>query len=55
MYFSAFLGYAISPIHPCVSVSLQYFKEDFRSYIKTLALPAFIGLALSFAAAFVLV
>lgn len=48
MYFSVFLGYAISPVHPCVSVSLQYFKSSISEYIKTLALPAAIALGTAF-------
>jgi len=55
MYFSVFLGYAVSPVHPCVSVSLQYFKSNLSEYLKTLALPTVIALAVSFALALVLI
>ncbi len=48
MYFSVFLGYAISPVHPCVSVSLAYFGAGFSNYLKTLAVPALLALAVSF-------
>ncbi len=46
MYFSIFLGYVASPVHPCVSVSLEYFKTSLSSYLKSTALP----LAIAFAA-----
>ncbi len=49
MYFSTFLGYVVSPVHPCVSISLQYFKAEFNSYGRTLLLPVLIGLSVSFA------
>ena len=36
-YFSIFIGYAISPIHPCVSVSIEYFDTSVGDYIKKIA------------------
>ncbi|RLI27334.1 hypothetical protein DRO58_04475 [Candidatus Bathyarchaeota archaeon] len=39
IYFSSYLGYIISPVHPCVTVSLEYFKSNFSDYMKTLILP----------------
>jgi len=38
-YLSIFMGYVISPVHPCVLVSLEYFKTDLKSFFKILALP----------------
>lgn len=43
MYFSVFLGYVISPVHPCVAVSIEYFNITFRKYIETIALPTFLA------------
>ncbi len=45
MYFSIFLGYAVSPVHPCVSVTIEYFKVALKDFLRTLAWPAIIGLA----------
>lgn len=45
-YFSIFLGYAISPIHPCVSVSVEYFGISIRDYLKAMVLPTFLTLSL---------
>ncbi len=44
MYFSVFLGYVISPVHPCVAVSIEYFRISFRQYVRTLALPTLLAL-----------
>lgn len=46
MYFSIFLGYIISPIHPCVSVSLEYFKTDLKQFYARTLLPTAIAAAL---------
>jgi integral membrane protein (TIGR00529 family) len=43
-YFSIFIGYAISPIHPCVSVSVEYFETSMGSYVRKIALPGVISL-----------
>lgn len=45
MYYSVFLGYVISPIHPCVAVSIEYFRISFRQYVRTLTLPTLLALA----------
>jgi len=55
MYFSIFLGYVITPVHPCVSVSLEYFKSELSEYLKLLAAPALIALAVAFSLAFFLI
>ncbi len=45
-YFSIYLGYLISPVHPCVSVSLEYFSVPISSFLRRMALPVVIaGLA----------
>ncbi len=54
MYFSVFLGYIVSPVHPCVSVSLEYFKSGLLQYSKKLALPTTVSLAVAFAVVFFL-
>jgi hypothetical protein len=36
IFFSAFMGYIISPIHPCVSVSLEFFNSTMKDFFKKL-------------------
>lgn len=43
-YFAIYLGYLITPIHPCVSVSLAYFKTSFAGFLRQMAVP--VGIAL---------
>jgi integral membrane protein (TIGR00529 family) len=44
LYFSAFLGFMVSPVHACVAVSLDYFKTDLNSYLKMLIPPTVVAL-----------
>ncbi len=44
MFFAIYQGYIISPVHPCISVSLEYFKTDLKNFYKILAAPAMICL-----------
>jgi uncharacterized protein len=39
-YFSVFLGFILTPVHPCISVSLQYFKISLHDFLKQAAIPA---------------
>lgn len=48
MFFSIFMGYVISPVHPCVSVSLEFFKVSLKNFFKTLIIPTIIALAIAF-------
>jgi len=43
-YFSIFLGYVLTPIHPCVSLSTEYFQIPMRDFLKALTPPAFLAL-----------
>ena len=47
IFFSTLLGYFMSPVHPCVSVSVEYFGVRIGDYLKAMALPTFIALALT--------
>lgn len=47
-FFSIFIGYVISPVHPCVAVSGEYFKIKYQDFLKVVFLPAFIALLLMF-------
>lgn len=42
IYTSIFFGYVISPVHPCVAVSLEYFDVPLRKFFKLLLVPTFI-------------
>ncbi|MBN1786232.1 MAG: DUF401 family protein [Candidatus Methanofastidiosa archaeon] len=42
-----FLGYLISPLHPCISVSLEYFEVKLDNAIKTMAPETMIALAIT--------
>ncbi|MEA3475791.1 MAG: DUF401 family protein [Candidatus Cloacimonadota bacterium] len=44
MFFSTFMGYIISPIHPCVSVSIEFFGSTLKDFFKRAILPAGISL-----------
>ncbi|MGV9197280.1 MAG: DUF401 family protein [Promethearchaeia archaeon] len=41
LYCAIFLGYIITPIHPCVSYSINYLESDYKNSLKTLAKPTF--------------
>ena len=44
-YFSIYLGYVISPVHPCVSVSIEYFSIPMSAFLRRMALPVTIAFA----------
>ena len=54
MYFAVFLGYVISPVHPCLIVTMEYFKVSYRSILKRLAIPMVVALVIGFTAGFIL-
>lgn len=41
MYFSVFMGYVMSPIHPCILMTIEYFKLDLPSFYRKV-LPPFL-------------
>jgi len=43
-FYAVFLGFILTPIHPCVSVSLEYFNTSLSSFWWRLAAPAGVGL-----------
>ena len=49
LYCATFLGYLITPIHPCLAYSINYFKTDYKGALKHLITPVSIcfGLLLS--------
>jgi integral membrane protein (TIGR00529 family) len=50
MYVAVYIGYMISPVHPCVSVSVEYFKTSYKDFAGKLFIPCIIGLGLTFLA-----
>lgn len=53
MYFSVFMGYVASPIHPCVSVSIEYFKTTLKNFMQHIIIPTLIALTIIFLAALI--
>jgi len=49
------MGYIVSPIHPCVSVSLEFFGSSLKDFYKKLFWPTFISLAAAFVVSIVFV
>jgi integral membrane protein (TIGR00529 family) len=53
-YFAIFLGYILTPIHPCISVSLEYFKTSLAAFVRRLAVPTLAALLITLAISFFL-
>lgn len=53
-YFSIFIGYVASPVHPCVSISVEFFDSSLKRYFYRLAPPAILSLAMAVIIAFFL-
>jgi integral membrane protein (TIGR00529 family) len=53
-YFAVFLGYILTPIHPCISVSVEYFKTSMEPFLRRMIAPAAIGLIASLVAGLLL-
>jgi hypothetical protein len=49
IYFAIFLGYLITPIHPCMAYSVDYFKTTYVKSFRNIAIPTFIALVAVFA------
>jgi len=54
MYVAVYIGYMISPVHPCVSVSIEFFDTKYKSFAGKLILPSAIGFSLVYIAALIL-
>ena len=46
IYTASFLGYLLTPIHPCVAYSTEYFETNFIKAVKTLGKPILISFLL---------
>jgi len=42
-FYAVFLGYILTPIHPCIAVSVEYFKTSLREFIRVLRWPALLA------------
>ncbi len=40
IFYAVFLGYILTPVHPCIAVSVEYFKTSLREFIRVLRWPA---------------
>jgi hypothetical protein len=47
-YFSIFLGYLLSPIHPCLIVTLEYFKARIGTFFRVIFVPAILTIIFIF-------
>ena len=46
IYTASFLGYLLTPIHPCVAYSTEYFETNFIKAVKILGKPILISFLL---------
>ena len=44
MFFATFMGYMFSPLHPCLSVSVEYFNTDLKTFYSKALKPVIISL-----------
>ncbi len=45
-YVSIFVGYIVSPVHPCISVSMEYFSVELKDFFRKIAAPSAILMVL---------
>ncbi|MCK4695471.1 MAG: DUF401 family protein, partial [Candidatus Cloacimonetes bacterium] len=53
MYSSVFIGYMLSPVHPCVSVSVEFFDTTFKEFLRKAFMPGFLSLVIIYLAAII--
>jgi len=49
LYFAIYLGYLITPLHPCLAYSINYFKTNYIKSFKHMAIPTFICFGMLYA------
>lgn len=54
-YFSIFWGYIVSPVHPCIVITLEYFKVQLKDFYLRIAIPASIIFFALFISSFFLI
>lgn len=53
MYSSVFIGYMLSPVHPCVSVSIEFFDTTFKEFLRKAFMPGLLSLIIIYLAAII--
>ena len=53
-YTAVFLGYILTPVHPCISVSVEYFHTSISAFLRRIAVPVAIGWGLTVVAGWLL-
>ncbi len=48
IYLATFMGYLISPLHPCLAYSITYFHTDYKQVFKKIAIPALVNFLVVF-------
>jgi len=49
LYFAIYLGYLITPLHPCLAYNINYFKTNYIKSFKHVAIPTFICFGILYA------
>ena len=49
LYFAIYLGYLITPLHPCLAYSINYFKTNYLKSFKHVVIPTFICFGILYA------
>ncbi len=47
IFLSVFMGYVLAPVHPCVSISLEFFDADMSDFLKLMIPPVVISLGIA--------
>ncbi len=47
IYFGIFLGYVLTPVHPCVSLTTEFLEVEIKDYLKALIRPVIVALSAS--------
>ena len=42
LYVAIFMGYLLTPLHPCLTYSIKYFKSNYRQSLLTMAIPTMV-------------
>ncbi len=42
LYVAIFMGYLLTPLHPCLTYSIKYFKSNYRQSLLSMAIPTMI-------------
>jgi len=55
LFFSVFVGYIFSPIHPCVTVSVEYFNSSLKNLYRKIFIPIMIALGVAAVISFIII